>query len=98
MLQVSRLRLFGHLVEGHPPVLGLGHPPALVLEREGEGLLPLQYAAAYRLDDSLVRALRGATALQMPGSAAWANGTEARSIKSQLRPVRTRVAYAPIAA
>ena len=72
--------------------------PACVHERDGEGLLPLQYAAAYRMDSALVAALRQATASHVKGSAAWANSAEARSIKSQLRPVRTRVAQGPIAA
>ena len=77
--------------------------PACLHERDGEGLLPLQYASAYRMDAALVDALRQATAARVPGlSAAWANGGDPRekalAIKRQLRPVRTRVAHAPIAA
>ena len=70
--------------------------PALVHERDGEGLLPLQYAAAYRMGAGLIAVLRKITAAHVPGSAAWANSIEARSIKSHLRPVRTRVGRAPI--
>lgn len=70
--------------------------PACMHERDGEGLLPLQYAAAYRMDAALIAALREATVALVPGSCAWANSDEARSIKSHLRPVRTRVALAPI--
>jgi hypothetical protein len=72
--------------------------PTLIHERDGEGLLPLQYAAAYRMDADVISALRQATASHVPGSAAWANSAEACSIKSQLRPVRTRVSRGPIAA
>ena len=71
--------------------------PMAMLERDGEGLLPLQYAAAYRMSPSLVNTIREATASQRPGSAAWANTAEARSVRSLLRPVSTRVAHAPIA-
>ena len=55
-------------------------------------------AAAYRMNAELVAALRQATAALLPASAAWANSAEARSIKTHLRPVRTRIAHAPIAA
>ena len=72
--------------------------PACLHERDGEGLLPLQYAAAYRMDAELVATLRKATKLVVPGSAAWASSGEARSIRSHLRPVRTRVGRVPIAA
>ena len=71
--------------------------PASTRERDGEGLLPLQFAAAYSMDRGLVVALREVTAAVVP-STAWANSAEARSIKSQLRPVRTRVGHVPIAA
>ena len=72
--------------------------PECMHERDGEGLLPLQYAAAYRMDASLVAALREATVSQVPGSATWANSAEARSIKRQLRPVSTRIVHVPIPA
>lgn len=71
--------------------------PECMQERDGEGLLPLQYAAAYRMDAGLVATLREATVSQVPGSA-WANSAEARSIKSQLRPVSTRIVRGPISA
>jgi hypothetical protein len=72
--------------------------PVYMHERDGEGLLPLQYAAAYRMNADLVAALRQATASVLPVSAVWAGSAEARSIKSHLRHVRTRVAHVPIAA
>jgi hypothetical protein len=69
--------------------------PELLRERDGEGLLPLQYAAAYRLDADLVAAIRKATVHVVPGGVAGMH-PGARSLK--LRPVRTRVRQAPIAA
>jgi len=71
----------------HPPSLG----STLALRKRAD-------AAAYRMNAELVTALRQATAALLPASAAWANSAEARSIKSHLRPVRTRIAHAPIAA
>ena len=101
-LQANHISIHDLLKKGNPTqdlVLALAaKQPRCLHERDGEDLLPLQYAAAYRMDASLVSALRDATARQVPGSAAWANSAEARSIKSQLRPVRTRVAHVPIAA
>jgi hypothetical protein len=67
--------------------------PALMRERDAEGLLPLQYAAAYRKDCDLVVAIRGATAKAVPqGLPHLAPG------QVTLRPVHTRVSLAPIAA
>ena len=101
-LLANNISLHDLLKKGNPSphlVLALAaERPSCMHERDGEGLLPLQYAAAYRMDADLVAAIRQATAARVPGSAAWANSAEARSIKSQLRPVRTRVVHGPIAA
>ena len=72
--------------------------PETMQERDRHGLLPLQYSAAYRKEARLTAALRQATVATVPGSAAWASGDEARSVKRQLRPVSTRVGQRPIAA
>lgn len=99
-LHANKIGLHDVLKKGSPSpslVVALAaKQPTCVLSRDGEGLLPLQYAAAYRMNDGVVNALRMVTAGQMPGSAAWASSAEARSIKSHLRPVRTRVAHGPI--
>lgn len=71
--------------------------PALLHERDGEGLIPLQYAAACKMAIDLVVALRRETARQSPGCALL-NSTEGRSMKSHLRPVQTRVTQGRIAA
>jgi len=76
--------------------------PELLRERDAEGLLPLQFAAAYRTDrhsrprwsEEVVSAIRKATIGAVPGGVAGLHH-EARSLK--LRPVRTRVTQAPIA-
>ena len=65
--------------------------PEWMQERDGEGLLPLQYAAAYRMDAELVAALRKATASCVPSAGCALGSAEARSIRSHLRPVTTRV-------
>ena len=101
-LVANGISLHDLLKKGNPsPQLVLGlvtKLPACMHKRDGEGLLPLQYAAAYRMDADLVDVLRQVTAFKVPGSCAWANSAEALSIKSQLRPVRTRVDHGPIAA
>ena len=101
-LLANNVSLHDLLKKGNPSaqlVLALAaERPSYMHERDGEGLLPLQYSAAYRMDADLVAAIRQATASQVPGSAAWANSAEARAIKSQLRPVRTRVARGPLLA
>ena len=99
-LTANQISLHSLLKKGNPtPRLALALAtarPKCMFERDGEGLLPLQYAAAYRKDAYLVAALREATASQVGWGADLAG--KARSIKSQLRPVRTHVAHAPIAA
>lgn len=101
-LLANEISLHTLLKKGNPSprlVLELSdRKPLCMYKRDGEGLLPLQYAAAYRMDADLVAALRQATASRVPGSAAWANSAEAITVKSQLRPVRTRVVHGPIAA
>lgn len=86
---------------GHPSprlamALGLASP-RLLQERDEEGLLVLQYVAAYRKDPLLIAAIREATVKVVPGLCP-AFGAEARTIKHKLRPVRTRIRQAPIAA
>jgi len=101
-LVAQPIGLHGLLKKGRPsPALVLAlaaRRPECMHERDGEGLLPLQYAAAYRMDAALLAVLRNATVSMVPGSCAWANSDEARAIKSQLRPVSTRVARGPIRA
>ena len=97
----NQVSLHGLLKKGIPsPQLALAlaaKQPTCMQERDGEGLIPLQFAAAYRMPPSLVAALRQATASRVPGGC-LANAAEARSIRSQLRPVRTRIGHGPIAA
>lgn len=100
-LLANRLGLHDLLKKGRPsPELVLAlvakRGPECVTERDGEGLLPLQYAAAYRMDAMVVAAIRQATVVRVPSTAAWANSAEARYVKSHLRLVRTRVVHGPI--
>lgn len=68
--------------------------PKWMYERDREGLLPLQYAAAYRMDAALVAALRKATSVHVGWGASFVG--EANCMKNQLRPVLTRIAHAPV--
>ena len=69
-LVANQVNLHTLLKKGTPsPQLALAlaaREPGCMNERDGEGLIPLQYAAAYRMDPSLVIALRQATASQVP--------------------------------
>ena len=69
--------------------------PSLLNERDVEGLLPLQYAAAYRKGRPLVLALREVTAGKVPGGVP---ALSAELCRLRLRPVHTRVREAPVAA
>ena len=71
--------------------------PFHLSERDEEGLLPLQYAAAYRMESSVVDALRSATAKSVPGGIPHMLWAKAVLQSKQLRPVRTRLTRAPIA-
>jgi len=75
--------------------------PTSLQQRDGDGFLPLQYAAAYKskFDDALVTAIREVTVKAVPGSA-WPGrsdealrlrGSATRGLKKSLRPVETRV-------
>jgi len=69
--------------------------PSLLNERDIEGMLPLQFAAAYRKGRPLVLALREVTAGRVPGGVP---ALSAELCRLRLRPVHTRVREAPVAA
>lgn len=69
--------------------------PSLLNERDVEGMLPLQFAAAYRKGRPLVLALREVTAGRVPGGVP---ALSAELCRLRLRPVHTRVREAPVAA
>ena len=73
-----------------------GGVEALLNERDAKGLLPLQYAAAYRLHPELVAALRTLTKGVVPGGLPMLNKAAFAIRKGQLRAVQTRRSHTPI--
>lgn len=76
--------------------------PPLLQERDDEGLLPLQWASAYKryrgLDEALVDALRAATRGSVPGGLPAMDRAAFSRKLATLRPVQPVVRLAPIAA
>ena len=74
--------------------------PGCLMQRDGDGLLPLQFAAAYksRFGDALLSTIREVTVRAVPGSVWPARSDEARGLRKGLRPVRTRVSGVIVAA
>jgi len=70
--------------------------PLLLHERDADGMLPLQYAAAYQKNEHLVAELRKAMTGVVLGSGSWSSSVKARKLK--LRPVVTRISQGIVAA
>ena len=103
-LMRNNLSLHGLLKQGTPsPALAAKlakASPGCLMQRDGDGLLPLQFAAAYksRFGDALLSTIREVTVRAVPGSVWPARSDEARGLRKGLRPVRTRVSGVIVAA
>ena len=99
-LQRNNISLHFLLKQGSPsPALAAKlakASPGCLMQRDGDGLLPLQFAAAYksRFGDALLSTIREV----VPGSVWPARSDEARGLRKGLRPVRTRVSGVIVAA
>ena len=102
-LMHNNVSLHGLLKQGTPsPALAAKLAkanPGCLMQRDSEGLLPLQFAAAYksRFGDATLSAIREVTVRAAPGL--WpAKSDESRGLRKGLRPVRTRVSGVIVAA
>lgn len=79
--------------------LAMARPELLNERDEEEGMLPLQYAAAYRKkDEDLVNTLRTLTKNVVPGGLPSLDKAAFFSKKAALRSVQTRVGHMPLVA
>ena len=103
-LMRNNVSLHGLLKQGSPSPALINKlakaSPGCLMQRDGDGLLPLQFAAAYksRFGDALVSAIREVTVRAVPGSVWPAKSDEARGLRKGLRPVRTRISGVIVAA
>ena len=103
-LMRNNISLHGLLKQGSPSpalVAKLAKAsPGCLMQRDGDGLLPLQFAAAYksRFGDAVVSAIREVTVRAVPGSVWPAKSDEARGLRKGLRPARTRISGVIVAA
>ena len=70
--------------------------PALLNERDADGLLPLQYAAACRPHPELLASLRTLTKGVVPGGLPMLHKAAFAIRRARLRVVQTRLRHAPI--
>ena len=76
--------------------LALARPELLNERDRDEGLLPLQYAAAYRLDANLVSSLRTLTQSFVPGGLQALDRAAFSRKKAMLRSVETHIGHIPM--